>query len=367
MPDPRLQRFADLLVRYSMKVRPGETVSIHGPVAAAAAAAAVYQRTLEVGGHPRITLVPGGLDKVLLDAGSEAQLLWVDPVLRTEYETADHILRIQAETNTRGLTSVDPARQKLAGKARAPLRELMVARDRWALTLLPTEAYAQDAEMSLPEFEDFVFNAMFLDRPDPVAAWTELETKQQRLADELNKVREVRLIGPETDLLLPVEGRRWINSSAIHNIPSGEVFTGPHETGVQGRIRFSFPIVAYGREIDDIRLVFRDGKVVEASAGKNEAFLLQMLDSDPGARVLGELGIGTNYGIRRHIKNILFDEKIGGTIHAALGASYPITGGTNKSALHWDLIKDLRKDGEIRVDGRVLQKDGRFVGHDIGA
>jgi aminopeptidase len=310
---------------------------------------------------------PEGLDKVYYDVASDEQLGFVDPILKYEYENADHTIRIQSETNTKSLTAVDPAKQKLTGKARLPLREIMIKRDRWCLTLFPTNAYAQDAEMSLAEFEDFVFGAMFLDKPDPVAAWTELEGRQQRLADDMMKVREVRLIGPDTDLRLGVAGRIWKNSSATHNVPSGEIFTGPVEDSVEGRIRYSFPIVAYGREMDDIRLVFRGGRVVEASASKNEAFLIQMLDSDPGARVLGELGIGTNYGIQRHIKNILFDEKIGGTVHTAVGASYPETGGTNKSALHWDLIKDLRTpESSILVDGEPLQKAGKFLRHPIG-
>jgi aminopeptidase len=283
-----------------------------------------------------------------------------------EYEKADHVIRILAETNTRALTTVDPAKQKAAGKARAPLRNLMVKKDRWSLTLFPTQAYAQDAEMSLGEFEDFVYAANFLDRPDPVAAWQKLWEAQQRLVERLNTAKEIRVVvGDDTDLTLGVAGRLWLNSSATHNVPSGEVFTGPIEDSVRGKIRYSFPIAAFGKEIADVRLVFRDGRVTEASAGKNEDFLLKMIDSDPGARVLGELGVGTNYGIRRHIKNILFDEKIGGSIHTALGQSYPQTGGKNTSSLHWDLIKDLRAGGEMYVDGKLFQKDGRFLEYEF--
>jgi aminopeptidase len=366
MTDPRVEKMADLLVRYSCKVQPGQLVSVSGGEAARPLIAALHRRILEARAFPRINMVPDGLDKAFYDLADENQLQWTDPVLRYEYENCDHLIRIMAETNTKALTSVDPARQQLAGKARRPLREIMVQRDRWALTLFPTNAYAQDAEMSLAEFEDFVFSACFLDRPDPVAEWTRLEARQQRIADALNQAKEIRLIGPDTDLTLGVAGRKWLNSSATHNIPSGEVFTGPVEDAVNGRIRYSFPIVAFGREMDDIRLTFRDGRVTEASAAKNEEFLIKMLDSDPGARVLGELGIGTNYGIRRHIKNILFDEKIGGSIHTAVGSSYPQTGGRNVSALHWDLIKDLRTDGEIRVDGRPFQRNGRFLEHEIG-
>ena len=170
----------------------------------------------------------------------------------------------------------------------------------------------------------------------------------------------MRLVGPDTDLTLSVAGRTFINSDGHHNMPSGEVFTGPVEDSAEGRIAFDYPVCEGGREVDGIRLVFRKGLVVEASATKNEAFLRAMLDMDPGARRLGELGIGTHFGIRRFIRNILFDEKIGGSIHLALGRSYEETGGRNRSALHWDMIKDLRRGGAIYVDGKVFQKDGRF-------
>jgi aminopeptidase len=362
MPDPRVDKFADLLVVYSARVKPGEIISVFGSEAAKPLIVALYRRILVAGAHPRVHMSPDGLEKVFYDLAGEQQLAWLDPVLMHEYDKCDHLIRILAETNTRALSSVDPARQRTVGKARAPLRNLMVKKDRWSLTLFPTEAYAQDAEMSLGEFEDFVFAANFLDRPDPVAAWTALADAQQRLADRLNRAREIRIVcGDDTDLTLGVAGRTWINSSATHNVPSGEVFTGPVEDAVRGKIRYSFPIAAFGKEIADVRLEFRDGRAVAAAAGKNEDFLIKMLDSDPGARVLGELGVGTNYGIRRHIKNILFDEKIGGSIHTALGNSYPQTGGRNVSSLHWDLIKDLRAGGEMYVDGRLFQKDGKFL------
>jgi aminopeptidase len=237
----------------------------------------------------------------------------------------------------------------------------MLLAKKWSLTLFPTEAYAQDAEMSLADFSDFVFRANLLHLDDPVAAWQAEERKQKKLIARLRGADEVRIVGPGTDLRMSVKGRTFIPSVATHNVPSGEIFTGPVEESAEGCISYDFPVCEGGREIDGIRLVFRQGLVVEATATKNQDYLLKMLDMDKGARRLGELGIGTNYDIQRFIKNILFDEKIGGTIHLALGESYAETGGKNKSGLHWDMIKDLRKDGALYVDGKLVQKNGRFV------
>jgi len=361
MTDPRVTKMADLLVRYSCNVKAGEVISVFGGEAAKPLMVALHRRILEAGAHPRLHMPPDGVGKQFFDVASDEQLAFLDPILKYEYERTDHTIRILCDSNTKSLSSVDPAKQRTQGKAWQPIRETMLKKDRWSLTLFPTNAYAQDAEMSLSEFEDFVFNACFLDRPDPVAAWQQLYDRQQKLVQRLSRVDEVRIIGQETDLRMSVKGRIWKNSTATHNVPSGEVFTGPVEDSVNGRIRYSFPIVAFGKEMADIRLVFREGKAVEASASKNEDFLIKMLDSDPGARFLGELGIGSNFGIQRHIKNILFDEKIGGSIHTAVGNSYPDTGGKNVSALHWDLIKDLRDGGEIRLDGELFQKDGKFL------
>jgi aminopeptidase len=267
---------------------------------------------------------------------------------------------IYSSRNTRALTGVDPDLQARMAKSSRPLKNKLLKK-KWTLTLFPTEAYAQDAEMSLREFEDFVYAATFSDEDAPVKAWRDLARRQDKLISKLEGAKEVRIVGPGTDLTMSIDGRTFINSAGTHNMPSGEVFTGPVETSAEGVIEYDFPVVNQGREIDGIRLVFRQGRVVEATATKNEDFLHRMLDMDPGARRLGELGIGTNYRIQRFIKNILFDEKIGGTIHLAVGASYSETGGTNKSSLHWDMIKDLRKGGELIVDGKVIQKDGRFL------
>ena len=229
------------------------------------------------------------------------------------------------------------------------------------MTLYPTDAYAQDAEMATDEFADFVVAACKLDQPDPVAAWRAQAAEQQRLIDWLADKREVRLRGPDTDLTLGIAGRTWINADGTNNFPDGEIFTGPVEDSVEGHVRFSYPVVTAGREVHDVRLRFAGGRVVDASAAKNEEYLIRTLDTDPGARVLGEFAFGTNFGISRFIKNILLDEKIGGTVHMALGRGYPETGNVNESAVHWDLICDLREGGAVDVDGEPFLRDGRFV------
>ena len=267
---------------------------------------------------------------------------------------------IYSSSNTRALSEFDPSLQGRMAKSRRPLKN-QILKKKWTLTLFPTAAYAQDAEMSLRDFEDFIYSATFSDTEDPVRRWKRLKSKQDKLIAKLEGAEEVRIVGPGTDLSMNIKGRTFINSPGIHNMPSGEIFTGPIENSVEGFIEYDYPVVNAGREIDGIRLVFEKGTVVEATASKNEAYLLKMLDMDPGARRIGELGIGTNFKIQRFIKNILFDEKIGGTIHLALGAAYPETGAKNKSALHWDMIKDLRKGGALYVDGKAIQKEGTFL------
>jgi aminopeptidase len=280
-------------------------------------------------------------------------------------EEADARLRVMADTNTRALSGVDPSRQTRRQSAVKPLMETMMRRSasgelRWALTLFPTQAYAAEADMSLAEYEDFFYRACLCDRPDPVEAWRAQSTETKRLADWMGGREEVRLEGPGTDLTLNVSGRTFVAADGRHNMPDGEFFTGPVEDSVNGLVTFSYPAVYGGREVSGVKLRFEDGRVVDASAERNEDFLLKTLDTDEGARRLGELGIGTNYGIDRFTKEILLDEKIGGTIHLAVGMSYPETGGKNSSAVHWDMVCDLRQGGRITVDGQELQSDGKF-------
>ncbi|HMO51156.1 MAG TPA: aminopeptidase [Kiritimatiellia bacterium] len=355
-----INKFARLLVSYSIYAKNQEVISVEGGAAAEPLIAAVYDALLQVGAYPLVRMTPDHAALSFFARAHDHHLDHVPPFEIGLAKALDGSIRIMSSTNTRAMSAVDPAKQTRVAKARRPLRKIMLAK-KWALTLFPTEAYAMDAEMSLPDFERFVISANFLDRANPVAEWNKLERMHQKLIARLKGADEIRIVGPDTDLRMSVKKRTFISSVATHNVPSGEIFTGPVEESVEGTIRYDFPVCEGGREIDGIRLVFRGGKVVEASAEKNEKYLLAMLDMDPGARRLGELGIGTNFGIQRFIKNILFDEKIGGTVHLALGESYPETGGVNKSALHWDMIKDLRRGGSLYVDGKLLQKNGRFV------
>jgi aminopeptidase len=233
----------------------------------------------------------------------------------------------------------------------------------WCGTLFPTQAHAQDAEMSLTDYEDFVYSAGHLDEDDPVAAWRAVSAHQQRLVDLLGQKRQLRIVAPDTDLTIGVAGRTWINADGAKNFPDGEVFTGPVEDSAEGHITFSFPAVHMGREVEGIRLEFEQGKVVKATARKGEDLLTSLLDMDAGARYLGEFAFGTNADIRRYTRNTLFDEKIGGTIHLAVGASYPDTGGRNQSGLHWDIVRDLRQGGRVYADGELIYQDGQFLPH----
>jgi aminopeptidase len=368
MADPRIVRWAETLTGYCLNVQPGHVVEITSTALAEPLLAAVYRAVLRAGGHPVVKLGLGELDRLLLTESSEEQLAWVSPGDRALREHANATLSINASANTRTLTNANPARQAIRSRAARALGDIRQQREaagllRWCGTLYPTAAHAQDAEMSLEEFTEFVFGACFLNEPDPAAAWIALGREQQRYVDWLAGKHQVRVVGPDTDLRLSIAGRTFINSDGKRNFPSGEFFTGPVEESVEGTIRFTVPSIYGGRSVQDIRLRFEGGRVVEASAAQGDAFLQQMLELDAGARYVGEFAFGNNFGITRGIRNILFDEKIGGTIHMALGNSYPETGGKNVSALHWDMICDLRAPagGEVWVDDELLLKDGKLL------
>jgi aminopeptidase len=302
----------------------------------------------------------------LLQHASDAQLTYISPVERFVREEADCVVTINAEANSKSLSALDPARQSMHRSARAELGATFMRRAsegevRWSLSAFPTDSAAQDAGMSTDDYAAFLFAACKLDRDDPAAAWQDLNREQQRLIDWLTPRAHVHVVGPDTDLTLSVEGRIWINSDGKRNFPSGEIFTGPIEDSARGRIRFSYPVITGGRQIEDIRLRFEGGVVVEASATRNEDYLRTMLDSDEGARRLGEFAFGTNFDIDRFTGSILLDEKIGGTVHMALGAGYPDTLSTNRSAIHWDMICDLRNVGLVTVDGTPFLENGRYL------
>jgi aminopeptidase len=366
MPDPRTETVARILVDYSINIQPGEFVQIEGTPEGTPLILAVYQRVLERGGHPWLRLSLDEASEIFLKYASDEQLDYVPNVLRQLVEEVDAQIAVWTETNTKALTNTDPAKQSRAQAARRPLSERFLERAsknelKWSGTAYPTHAFAQDAEMSLREFEDFVYNAALVHEPDPIAAWQAISKEQQQIIDWLSDKDQVHLVGPDTDLTLSTKGRSWVNCDGHENFPDGEIFTGPIEDSVNGQVRFTYPACEGGREVEDVRLWFENGQVVKATAAKNEEFLLAMINTDEGARYLGEFAFGTNKGVQRFTKNILFDEKIGGTVHMALGTGYPETGSQNRSAIHWDMICDLRQGGEVWVDGVLFAKDGKFM------
>ncbi|GAC1320475.1 MAG: aminopeptidase [Thermoleophilaceae bacterium] len=366
MRDHRADALSEILVRYSTKVGPGNVCVIQSTTTAEPLVQAVYEEVLRAGGLPVVQLTTEGALAAFYELASDEQLDWVAPPSRWAAEEADVRIAIMADANARALSRADPGRQARVGRARRPLLESSMRRSaageyRWALTLFPTHAYASEAGMSLSEYERFFYEACLVTDSDPVTAWLRQSDQVRRLADWIEDRREVRITAPGTDITLGIEGRHFVPCVGEHNMPDGEFFTGPVEDSVEGEVSFSFPAVYGGREVSGVRLRFEGGRVVEASATQGEAYLHEMLDSDPGARRLGELGIGTNYGIADATREILLDEKIGGTAHMAIGASYPETGGVNESAVHWDMVVDLRDGGSISVDGTELQRDGKFV------
>ena len=365
MSNPRLARLADVLVGYSAGVQPDELVLLEAPVIVEPLLEELYRAVIEAGGQP-VTRIGLDLAEVLYGEGSDDQISWVNPARREDIERADVRIVIEASGNTKALTNVDPARQALVERSRSSLRDRYLERAlsgelRWVLSAYPTNAAAQDAEMSLSEYEDFIYDAALLDDGDPVARWREFASRLEAIAQQLETTQELRFVAEGTDLTLAVGGRRWIAADGHENFPDGEVFTAPHETSAEGEIRFSYPAVFRGREVDDIRLRFHEGEVVEATAARGQDFLEEMIGVDDGARRLGELAFGLNEAVDVFTRNILFDEKIGGTMHLALGTAYPECGGTNRSALHWDMICDLRSGSEVYADGELIYRDGRFL------
>jgi aminopeptidase len=358
-------RWASVLVNYSTEVKSGDHVAISGGIAAEPLLRAIYRAVLRNGAHAVLLPSFSEAQADLFNNASDEQLAFISPLERWVREEATVTIDVQASTNTRALSAVDPSREAVWSRARTELRKSAFERAargerRWSSTIFPTPAHAQDADMATDEFASFLEAACMLDRPDPVAAWRELSARQARMIGWLQQRGEIHITAPGTDLRLSVAGRSWVNSDGKRNFPSGEVFTGPVEDSAEGHVHFSYPVVTQGREVSDVRLRFAAGLVVDASASKNEPFLIETLDTDPGARRLGEFAFGTNDGIARWTKNILLDEKMGGTVHMALGLAYPETGSQNTSAIHWDMICDLRQGGTATADGDVVLRDGEY-------
>jgi aminopeptidase len=364
--DPRVHGLARILVGYSTEVKEGDVVSIDGESAAAPLVLAVYQEALRAGANPILNVALEGQIAAYFKHASDAQLEWISPFAEWMVDHADVRIAIGASTNTRELSGVAPDRQALRQSVTGDLMARAMKRSakgdfRWCYTLYPTSAYASEAEMSLADYEAFYYAACFADDPDPLAAWKRASKETERLAEWIDGHEEVRVTAPGTDITLGIGGRRFIPCDGRNNMPDGEFFTGPVEDSVEGEVSFHLPAVIGGREVSGVRLRFEAGEVVDASAERGEEYLTALLDTDPGARRLGELGIGTNYGIDRGTREVLLDEKIGGTVHMAVGTSYPESGGENESAVHTDLVCDLRLGGKLEVDGVVMQEDGKFL------
>lgn len=349
--DKRLSELAKILVYYSTRVKKGDNVIILVTDEGVDLATAIYQETSILGASPLIVTMPTEALRGYYKQTPEEYLQIFPDHYYELIKASDVIISIKSDENTRYLSSVDP---KKISKRRLTVKRIADERlkKRWCLTQYPTPAYAQEAGMSLKEYEDFVYSAMLLD-------WNKEAERMMELKRIMDSTDKVRIIGKETDITMSIKGRIAVLSDGTHNMPGGEVFTSPVDNSSSGKIFFDLPVVIYGNEVQDIRLEIENGIIVDYSANKNEDLLKAMIDTDEGSRRLGELGIGTNRGITKFTRNILFDEKIAGTIHLAIGFAYPECGGVNKSAVHWDMIKTIQT-GQIMMDGETILKDGKF-------
>ncbi len=366
MTDLRVEKLARVLVQYSLDMKPGEQLAIKTNPFADELNLALYKEALLAGAHPFFMNEVPGMWDIFYEFAPAETLELVLPVDQWVHENCRAIMHIEAEYNTRELTNSDPSRIKRYRNSRSHIFKSMIDRMaagelKWCLTVFPTYASALEADMSLREYQDFIYTAGMLDHPDPVAAWTEEAQRQQRWIDSLAGKDRLIFKGQDIDLRMSILDRSFEGAAGKLNFPDGEIYTSPVEGSVEGWVRFAYPAIIGGREVIDIELWFEGGKVVREKASKGGDFLTEMLNSDQGSRYLGELGIGTNYAIPRFTKNMLFDEKLGGTIHLAVGAGFPEVGGKNESSLHWDMLCDMA-ESEIEADGEVFYKNGRFIG-----
>lgn len=366
MSDPRIEKFAKILVEHSANIQPGDRVEIQSTLAALPLVKEMYNLILDRGGYPYPVLSWDGQQASHFEHASDLQLEHTHDLRKHVYDNFESRFRIDASTNLHELKDISPDKQRLASKAFSPILETQMRRGaagdfKWVSTLFPTQAYADQAGMSLAEFEDFVYSAVFADKDDPIAEWKKFQDAQDEIIKKILGKDKVILRGPNVDLSLSVKDRVFVNCAGTNNMPDGEIFTGPVEDSLNGWVRYTYPAIMQGRVVEEIELNFENGKVVKASSKTNQDFLLEMIGSDEGASYVGEFAIGTNYGIQQFTGSILFDEKIGGSFHMALGAGYPETGSVNKSQIHWDMICDMRKDSEILMDDEVIYKDGKFV------
>lgn len=352
--DPRIKKLADILVNYSIKVNKGDVIQVNTGIEAQALTLEVCKNILKKGAIPKVDVQLPGFAYTYYKYAPKEVLENYPTIAEFTAKNIAGSIGIGTEYNTKELTTIDATKLSLRRKITHPISEIHLKRNNWVITEYPTHSLAQDAEMSLEEFEDFVFGATNLD-------WSEESKKQTKLKGILDKGSKVRIIGKDTDLTFSIKGRQGIKCDGHRNMPDGEVFIAPVETEIDGHIAYSYPGIRFGKEVDGIKLWFKKGRVVKYSATKNESMLKAAIETDEGSRSLGEFGIGVNYGINKFVKQILFDEKIGGTIHLALGMAYKEGNGKNESAIHWDMIKDLRDGGELWIDDELIQKNGKFT------
>jgi len=366
MIDQRVKKLAEILVNYSLEIKKNDLFAIYGNQISAPLIKEVYLQAMNLGAHPYTHLALDGLGEIFYNNAKEEQLRYVSPLAKFEVEKINARLVILSPWNTKNMTNVDPKKQSIRSVAQQPLHDIFMKRAakkdlRWCVTQYPSNASAQDAELSLEDYENFIFRAAHAHEKNPIKYWNSVFEKQEKIKNFLENKKKLHVVAKDTDLTLSVEKRKWINCAGKENFPDGEVFTGPVENSANGNISYSFPAVYGGREVDQIKLWFEKGKVVKSEAAKGKAFLKTMLDMDEGSRRIGEFAFGMNTGIKKYSKNTLFDEKIGGTIHIAVGLGYPESGSKNKSGLHWDMVCDLRKEGEVYADNELIYKRGKFV------
>lgn len=366
MIDERIKRYARILIEHSLGIKKDDLFLISGSPLSAPLIIEVYEEALKKGAHPHVRLGLESLSEIYYSQANHDQLQFLSPLDEFEIQNIDARLSIISPENTRYMSHVEPDKQAIRSRSQQSLHDLFLKRAasgelRWCVTMFPTNAAAQDAEMSLRDYEDFVFQAAQVQEPDPILFWKNMEGTQKRIKDILEGKKTIQILGDDTDISFGVKDRKWISCFGKENFPDGEIFTGPLEDSAEGFIHFSFPLVYGGRRVDDVKLWFKEGVVVKATAANGLDFLESMIQMDDGSKRLGELAFGTNYGINIYTKNILFDEKIGGTMHIALGSGYPETGSRNTSGLHWDMVIDLRKNGTVLADGEIIFKNGIFV------
>lgn len=371
MRDIRLQKMAEVIVNYSLNVQQDSLVLLTGEMGALPLMEALYEEIIRKGAHVKTTIIPAGWDEIFFKYAGSHQLKHTCPFTLHDVSLCSHRIRVIGPTNTRSLSRADSKKQALLSQANQPILSTVLNRSAkgnldWIVTLCPTAAGAQEANMGIHQYEDFVFKAAHLDEEDPVTYMRRIEVQQEKMIDYLKEKKELHFkTNDGTDLRVDIEGMIWRNSCGKRNYPDGEVFTGPNlnskNGGVNGTVHYTYPAILQNTIVEGIHLTFERGRVIKAKAIKNEAFLKAMIEQDAGASIMGEIAIGTNYKIEEFTQNILFDEKIGGTFHAALGMGYPETGNKNQSALHWDMICDLRQGGTIAADGEVFSQNGQFL------